>query len=106
MISNDNQNLSPIAFAAKANQNNKVQTINNNFNRRFNNSNKEKPFCTHCKLQGHTVEKCYKHHWYPPGYKPKARSNHVNVVVTNDNITIDNNQSISDDLRNMFRGFS
>jgi hypothetical protein len=30
---------------------------------------KEHPLCTHCGLLGHTVEKCYKLHRYPLGYK-------------------------------------
>ncbi|XP_062099428.1 uncharacterized protein LOC133805305 [Humulus lupulus] len=33
---------------------------------------KNRPFCTHCTVLGHTIEKCYKLHGYPPGYnKPK-----------------------------------
>jgi hypothetical protein len=30
---------------------------------------KERPMCTHCGLLGHTIEKCYKLHGYPPRYK-------------------------------------
>jgi hypothetical protein len=30
---------------------------------------KECPLCTHCGLLGHTIEKCYKLHDYPQGYK-------------------------------------
>ncbi|XP_018856817.2 uncharacterized protein LOC109019046 [Juglans regia] len=33
------------------------------------NPNLEKPICTHCNLVGHTVDKCYKLHGYPPGHK-------------------------------------
>ncbi|XP_010412414.1 PREDICTED: uncharacterized protein LOC104698703 [Camelina sativa] len=29
----------------------------------------QKPFCTHCGRSGHTVQKCYKLHGYPPGHK-------------------------------------
>ncbi|KAL4603772.1 hypothetical protein ACB092_10G147600 [Castanea dentata] len=51
---------------------------------------KEKPTCNHCGLRGHTLEKCYKLHGYPPGYKAKPRANQVSsfdadqesVVVT------------------------
>ena len=39
------------------------------------NGKKERPFCTHCNMSRHTVEKCYKFHRYPPGYKPKRKSN-------------------------------
>ncbi|XP_062114066.1 uncharacterized protein LOC133825090 [Humulus lupulus] len=35
---------------------------------------KNRPFCTHCNVLGHTIEKCYKLHGYPPGYnKPKQQ---------------------------------
>ena len=29
----------------------------------------QKPVCTHCGKLGHTVQKCFKLHGYPPGYK-------------------------------------
>ncbi|XP_062104553.1 uncharacterized protein LOC133815744 [Humulus lupulus] len=33
---------------------------------------KNRPFCTHCNIHGHIIEKCYKIHGYPPGYnKPR-----------------------------------
>ncbi|XP_012856897.1 PREDICTED: uncharacterized protein LOC105976150 [Erythranthe guttata] len=34
---------------------------------------KERGFCTHCNIYGHTIDKCYKLHGYPPGYKAKPR---------------------------------
>jgi hypothetical protein len=30
---------------------------------------KPKPVCSHCGVIGHTVEKCYKIHGFPPGFK-------------------------------------
>ena len=46
---------------------------NNSGNSSWNKGNgkKERPFCTHCNVLGHTIEKCYKLHGYPLGYKPK-----------------------------------
>ena len=32
-----------------------------------------RPQCTHCEAMGHVVEKCYKLHGYPPGYKFKNK---------------------------------
>ena len=29
---------------------------------------KDKPICSHCGLKGHTADKCYKLHGYPPGF--------------------------------------
>ncbi|XP_050231348.1 uncharacterized protein LOC126680290 [Mercurialis annua] len=47
--------------------------------KKFNNNNK-KPTCTFCGGYGHPVEKCFKKHGYPPGYKPPNRSvNQVDV---------------------------
>lgn len=28
-------------------------------------------FCSHCKIVGHSVERCFKLHGYPPGFKHK-----------------------------------
>ena len=32
---------------------------------------KDKVFCTHWRMNGHSVDKCYKIHGYPPSFKPK-----------------------------------
>ena len=37
------------------------------------NQKKERPFCSHCNIPGLTIEKCYKIHGFPSGYKPKVR---------------------------------
>ena len=36
---------------------------------------KERSLCTHCNMLGHTVDKCYKLHGNPPGYKHKGKFN-------------------------------
>ena len=51
---------------------------------------KERPFCTHCNFHGHTIEKCYKIHGYPPGYKPRPKPQ---TIATNQVFT----QPISDE---------
>ncbi|XP_010521359.1 PREDICTED: uncharacterized protein LOC104800268 [Tarenaya hassleriana] len=34
---------------------------------------KQRPLCTHCGLYGHTIQKCYRLHGFPPGYRaPKS----------------------------------
>uniref|UniRef100_A0A2N9G504 Uncharacterized protein n=1 Tax=Fagus sylvatica TaxID=28930 RepID=A0A2N9G504_FAGSY len=35
---------------------------------------KDKPMCIHCGLLGHTMDKCYKLHGYPPGYKTRGKA--------------------------------
>ena len=46
---------------------------------------KDRPFCTHCNILGHIIEKCYKIHGYPPGYIPcykqKQKSQYANAMV-------------------------
>ncbi|XP_019181692.1 PREDICTED: uncharacterized protein LOC109176758 [Ipomoea nil] len=37
-------------------------------------ANGKRPICTYCGYTGHTQDKCYKKHGYPPGWKPKSRS--------------------------------
>uniref|UniRef100_A0A803NFI1 Integrase catalytic domain-containing protein n=1 Tax=Cannabis sativa TaxID=3483 RepID=A0A803NFI1_CANSA len=58
---------------------------------------RNRPFCTHCNILGHTIEKCYKIHGYPPGYnKNKGKEAAVNQIQTsseganssNDNSTL------------------
>jgi len=45
---------------------------------------KEMPVCTHCGFHGHTIDKCYKLHGYPPGFKSKQRNpSHTNSVHIN-----------------------
>ena len=30
-------------------------------------------YCTHCKMTGHSIERCFKVHGYPPNFKPKEK---------------------------------
>ncbi|KAK4488081.1 hypothetical protein RD792_003823 [Penstemon davidsonii] len=57
---------------------------------------KDKPTCAHCNIQGHTIDKCYKLHGYPPGYqfKPKQQNFQSTSVnqVSDDSHLLHNNQ--------------
>ena len=37
------------------------------------NQRKDRPLCAHCKIPGHTIDKCYKLHGYPHGFKPRQK---------------------------------
>ncbi|KAL5548252.1 hypothetical protein UlMin_003483 [Ulmus minor] len=66
---------STMAFAVKNANSNRTGTSNSG-SHNFGVSKgyrKERPFCTHCNFHGHTIEKCYKIHGYPPSFKPKQR---------------------------------
>ncbi|XP_019179261.1 PREDICTED: uncharacterized protein LOC109174480 [Ipomoea nil] len=41
--------------------------------KKFSTTNK-RPVCTHCGYTGHTEDKCYKKHGYPPGWRPKSKN--------------------------------
>ena len=38
---------------------------------------KDRPVCAHCGITGHTIDKCYKIHGYPPGYKFKGKNTSI-----------------------------
>ncbi|KAL4283202.1 hypothetical protein GQ457_16G007940 [Hibiscus cannabinus] len=42
---------------------------------------KNHPQCSYCGLLGHTKEKCYKLHGYPPGYASRSKNSANNTVV-------------------------
>lgn len=42
---------------------------------------KNRPLCSHCGIHGHTIEKCYRIHGYPPGYKTnRAKTSSANQL--------------------------
>nr|XP_023919946.1 uncharacterized protein LOC112031483 [Quercus suber] len=55
---------------------------------------KERPLCTHCNMLGHTVDKCYKLHGYPPGYKQKEKFN-ANQVSYPQGAVVENSSNAS-----------
>lgn len=54
------------------------------------NKQKQRPICSHCGISGHTVNRCYKLHGYPQGYKSQYKNskastptNSVHAATTN-----------------------
>ena len=41
---------------------------------------KKKPVCTHCGKSGHTADKCYRLHGFPPGFKFKNKTAMAHLV--------------------------
>ncbi|KAJ1390618.1 Zinc finger, CCHC-type superfamily [Sesbania bispinosa] len=65
---------SHLALAAKNNAN------------RSNFGKKDRPLCSYCGVLGHTVDKCFKLHGYPPGFKAKSKNLVAQVVdLSSDN---------------------
>ena len=50
------------------------------------NGKKERPICSHCGILGHVVDKCYKIHGYPLGYKNKGKGHSANQVSMGSNL--------------------
>ena len=42
---------------------------------RFKGSSKNRPLCAHCGMLGHTQDRCFKLHGYPPNYKRTRNQN-------------------------------
>ena len=59
-----------------------------------NSKGKDRPICTHCGKLGHTVEKCFKLHGFPFGFKPKGKTSMVNQVGVQEDF-VENNQSVT-----------
>ena len=74
--------------------NSKGNSSNSNWNK-GNNNKRERPLCTHCNMLGHTVEKCYKLHGYPPEYKHKGKANATANQVSSNQSAISECASIS-----------
>ena len=68
-----------MAFAAKVSISDKKP----NDGTGYKGQKKDRPYCTHCKIHGHTIDRCFKIHGYPLGYKPKPRDNNSSNVGSN-----------------------
>ena len=60
-----------------------------------NSKGKDRPICSHCGRLGHTMEKCFKLHGFPLGFKPKGKTSMVNQVGVQDDLA-ENGQSSND----------
>lgn len=76
--------FSPIAATSSVNQNVK--------------SKKGKPICSHCNIQGHTVDKCYKLHGYALVHKFKSKTPQTKVHVNQTSSTVSEGSSSSDSI--------
>jgi hypothetical protein len=53
---------------------------------------KPKPVCSHCSVTGHTIEKCYRIHGFPPGFK-FTKDKSVGTSSANQVQTVDTSSS-------------
>ncbi|XP_030927833.1 uncharacterized protein LOC115954102 [Quercus lobata] len=88
-VGNSNAHVESTALAMKG----------SNFNPAFfggkNSKGNCRPICSHCGRLGHTMEKCFKLHGFPPGFQPKGKTSMVNQVGVQDDLA-ENGQSSND----------
>ena len=83
-----------MAFSVKSANSNPRKLSTDAPNRHF---KKERPFCTHCQYHGHTIEKCYKIHGYPPGFRQRQKAQFNSIVSGAMVNQVSNQQSASED---------
>ena len=57
----------------------------------------DRPICSHCGLKGHTVDKCYRVHDFPPGYRNrgKGQAHQAAAVMVLNQSSISENSSLT-----------
>ena len=76
-----------------------LSQFDNNKQSQYYRRDNNKPTCSHCGFKGHTMEKCYKLHGYPPGFQKKSKSvtlaNQVSGPISASVETFDNPLNLS-----------
>ncbi len=76
-----------------------LSRFDNNKQSQYYKRDNNKPTCSHRGFKGHTMEKCYKLHGYPPGFQKKSKSvaanNQVSGPTSASVETFDNSQNLS-----------
>ena len=88
-VGNSNVHIESTALVVKG------SNSNSSFSGGKTSRGKDRPICSHCGKLGHTMEKCFKLHGFPPGFKPKGNTSMVNQVGFQDN-TVEKGQSSND----------
>ncbi|XP_019153627.1 PREDICTED: uncharacterized protein LOC109150175 [Ipomoea nil] len=94
--STDNLNAGSVFLSQTGN-------INSGSRKVYPNGNKI-PICTHCGFTGHTADKCYKLHGYPPGWRPRNRSiGAANQIQVAAQVPLEDTVSLSQSEYMMFK---
>ena len=84
-MGNSNAHVGSTALAMKVSNSNLAFFNSASFGGK-NSKGKDMPICSHCGRLGHTMEKCFKLHGFPPGFKPKGKTSMVNQVGVQDDL--------------------
>ncbi|WKA09208.1 hypothetical protein VitviT2T_026876 [Vitis vinifera] len=91
-----NNGISPLSDSIVLSESN-LTSANANTGNFASKGKRQRPQCTHCGLQGHSIHKCYKLHGYPPGYKPKLH-NALGHAHTNQASILSNDSTPSESM--------
>ncbi|RVX15709.1 hypothetical protein CK203_005752 [Vitis vinifera] len=91
-----NNGISPLSDSIVLSESN-LTSANANTGNFASKGKRQRPQCTHCGLQGHSIDKCYKLHGYPPGYKPKLH-NALGHAHTNQASILSNDSTPSESM--------
>ena len=81
LFQEETQRTDPNAFVVKVDSTVLAAKLSNDHHSiNFGGKGKDRPICTHCGKTGHTVDKCYKLHGVPPGFKFKNKSSMAHQV--------------------------
>ena len=88
-LSNLTSQTESLAFAADKKTVSNPSTNSKSFSKpgQFKKGGKPTYYCNHCKVSGHSMERCFKLHGYPPGFQPRkvaAMSEHQNSAQDTD----------------------
>ena len=84
-VGNSNAHVESTTLAIKGSNSNPA-FFNSAFSGGKNSKGKDRPICSHYGRLGHTMEKCFKLHGFPPGFKPKGKTSMVNQVGVQDDL--------------------
>ena len=84
-MGNSNAHVESTTLAIKGSNSNPA-FFNSAFSGGKNSKGKDRPICSHYGRLGHTMEKCFKLHGFPPGFKPKGKTSMVNQVGVQDDL--------------------
>ena len=84
-MGNSNAHVESTTLAVKG-SNSKPAFFNFAFSRGKNSKGKDRPICYNCGRLDPTMEKCFKLHGFPPGFKPKGKTSTANQVGVQDDL--------------------
>uniref|UniRef100_A0A803M9W8 GAG-pre-integrase domain-containing protein n=1 Tax=Chenopodium quinoa TaxID=63459 RepID=A0A803M9W8_CHEQI len=94
-----NDNTKVMAFAADSRKYPQYYKPQYQSSANYQNRKANPVFCEYCKIPGHTVDKCFKKHGYPPNFGNNSKFKGKKVVAVAQNADIDDDVSTESDAQ-------